>query len=191
MTKYTLTKTQVINRKDKKVVRIEFEITEMDRWDKNQNKACLLERLTDNAWMLEHYADWAGWDWSFSVKLFSDALKHTGLSIIKYGNAVNSVKCGRRALCAAGMLTAAYNDSKHEDKSFNNWHDRRYVVFKPHKLGKLMCTEYRGNNAMGLDEKEYSEKMYNIISKRTDASQADKKRAAWEYIHKYIEHWWD
>lgn len=42
-----------------------------------------------------------------------------------------------------------------------------------------------------VTDKKIYEGMYEVARKRSDKAEAEAKKEAWAYLHKYIEHFWD
>jgi DNA-directed RNA polymerase subunit F len=42
-----------------------------------------------------------------------------------------------------------------------------------------------------ITDKKIYNGMYEVARKRSDREEAQAKKEAWEYLHKYIEHFWD
>ncbi len=93
------------------------------------------------------------------------------------------------------MLKKAYNFEAWDDKSLKNWSSRNKISWKKLKGTKnglsRMMTDHLKDNAMGMDKEDYSSKMWHIINDRQKPVEAAMKRDAWDFIHKYIEHFWD
>lgn len=173
-------------------VKITFEVNE-DRWfDKDEIKA-RIERTAP--WMVEHLYSWADFDQAYSINLFVDALHNLGKGLLRWNNHTNALKDGRRCLAAAGMLKKAYNYKSYDDKSYINWQKNNSIWWKKLKGTKCglmqMVTEHPSENAMGMDKEVYSDKMWKLIHKRQTKVEEEMKKEAWEFIHKYISHWWD
>lgn len=183
-------KTKVYRYKGKVKIKIEFEVEEdKSYFDKDEMEA-RLNRTTP--WMLEHLYSWADFDHCFSVNLFIDALYNLGRCLLRWNNHTNTLKCGRRCLVASKMLEKAYNSHVTEDKSYENWSNRHKYRWVPLKNGmSQLVTDHLHDNAMGMDREEYSNKMWKIIHNREKKVEAARKKEAWEFIHKYLESFWD
>lgn len=173
-------------------VKISFEVEEdCKHFDKDEMQA----RMNRAApWMLEHLYSWADFDHFFSVNLFVDALYNLGKGLLRWDNCKTSVKNGRRCLAAAGMLKKAYTTAIWDDKSYRNWINNRRISWKtlPGTGGmSQMITKHLKENAMDMDKKEYSDKMWRLINDRHKKIEGERKAEAWAFIHKYIEHFWD
>jgi hypothetical protein len=189
-------KTKVWKYRDKIKVQINFEVDEEDKsyWDVKEVRA----RVERNQWMIKHLYRWADFDHSFSIELFAESLENLGRGLLRWDNCVDSEKNGRRALYAAALLRRAYDGHLFDinDKSYDNWASKNQIGWKkyhhPKKKGLMQMTVTQtDDNAMGMDRKEYSNKMYKIIYKRNKKIIDERKEFVWKYIHKYIEQWWD
>lgn len=171
-------------------VKIEFDVTE-DKWF---TKDQISDRLIKNApWLIRHLYSWEGFDQTYSIDLFVEALHNLGKGLLKWNNHVNSIQCGRRCLTASAMLKKAYNFEAWNDKSYHNWADNNKTWWR--KLNKKglsqLMTNHHKENAMAMDKAEYSDKMWKIIHKRQQKTKSTMKAEAWKYIHKHIESFWD
>ncbi len=183
----------------KTFVDIKIEV-ELDKWDDFDS---LKERLNINVpWMAPHICQWGDYDYSYSIQLFVDSLEALGRGLLRWDNVIGSTRNGRRALTAAAMLKRAYNYESWDDKSYRNWSRRQKHVSIPisakgntvlRKYAKYfrLDTVHDFGNAMRMDREEYANKMWKIIYKRQQRVEAELKLAAWQYIKKYVEHWWD
>lgn len=173
-------------------VKITFEVNEDRYFDKDEMKA----RMDHTApWLVEHLYSWADFDQVFSINLFVDALHNLGKGLLRWDNHTNALKCGRRCLAASAMLKKAYSFEAYNDKSYQNWSSRNKLWWKKLRGTKQglsqMMTDHLKDNAMGMDKEEYSSKMWKLIHERQKPVEAAMKKDAWDFIHKYIEHWWD
>lgn len=136
-------------------------------------------------WMLPQAWKFRSWDYSFNIELFSTSLEQTGNTIINTGNSINSRKIGRRALFAAYRLRKAYEYSVVDDKSYMYLSRNNRVVFNRTSSGySVLNRDYKHSQ-------EFYNKLYKVIDKRITKIEKSNKKEAWEYIHKYIEGWWD
>jgi hypothetical protein len=177
-------------RKNGKVhVTITFDAQE-DRWFKKDE---IIARMNiTKGWLLRHLYTWADFDHSYSIELFKDALENLGKGLIRWDHAVLGKRNGRRAIRASKMLDQAYFKEYYESKSYENWRKRSTMQWRPLKNGmSQMYYNYLYDNAMGMDKKEYSDKMFKLIHKREERIKLKQKINVWKFIHKYIEHWWD
>lgn len=192
--KLTNIKKKVYKYKGVQKVKIEFDVVYDNKNDVYESKH-LNDTLKHNEWILTHYAQWRRWDHYYTIDMFKDSLYNLGVGI-KDGWCVSSKKNGIRALTAACMLDKAYLNEP-VDKSYNN-HFRRTKyrwgeVIKDKHFGKVHQWEpkYLYSNAMGLPPEEYERKMFKVIYERQKKTEEANKNALWQYIRKYIEHWWD
>ncbi len=182
---------KVYRNKGKTYVKILLEVEE-DRWHKKEEMQARLEHTLP--WMGKHLIEWADFDEQYSLNLFTDALQALGEGLIRWDNCVSSQRNGRRAMAASKMLQNAYGYESWSDKSYRNWSDRHKIYFKPYKVkGGLLevCREYTATNAMGMDEKAYSDKMWKVIFARQEKTEANMKKEAWAFLIKHFESLWD
>lgn len=147
-------------------IQITFEVNEDKHFDIDEMRA----RMDRTApWLVEHLYSWADFDHSYSVNLFVDALHNLGKGLLRWNNGVSSERNGRRCLAAAAMFKKAYSFESWNDKSYENWSSRRknrWKALKGTKGMSQMVTDHIKDNAMGMDKKEYSDKMWKIIHRR-------------------------
>lgn len=183
-------------RRDKKIkVRVEFEVDECSYWDKETVE----ERAEVNQWILEYYLTFMNFDYYSTIQLLCDSLEVLGKGLLKWNNHSDALRTGRRALFAAHLLHKAYDNAYYElsdtDKSYINWKSRHTDYFEPVRrnqmLGQAWCHKYLYDNAMGMDREEYSTKMYRLILKRNKKVFEERKIAAWNFLNKHIESFWD
>lgn len=136
--------------------------------------------LINLKWMIPAAWKFRWWDSHFNVDLFCKSLEITGHNIIKYGNSTVSVKEGRRAIFAAHKLRKSYEYSWTDDKSAMYLFKENPITLKNNKLHH----EYK-------QSKEFYNKLYKVMRNRVEKIQAQNKKEAWDYIYKYIDHWWD
>ncbi len=185
--------TQKAHRYAKKTfVNIQIEV-ELEKWDDLDS---LKKRVNLNIpWMADHICHFGDYDYSYAVSMFVDSLQALGRGLLRWNNVVGSLRNGRRALTAAGMLKRAYGYESWEDVSYKNWSARNRHVHIPIQVKKhkyyQMKTLHEHDNAMGMDREEYADKMWRLIHNRQKKVEAQMKIDAWAYIQKYIEHWWD
>ncbi len=171
-------------------IRIEVEL---DKWDDFNS---LKKRLNINLpWMADHICQWGDYDHAYSIQLFVDSLQALGRGLLRWNNVVGSLRNGRRALTAAGMLKRAYEYESWEDASYKNWSARNRHIHVPIKIkGQRfyeMQTLHDYSNAMNMDREKYADKMWKIIHNRQKIVEAQMKIDAWTYIQKHIESFWD
>lgn len=171
-------------------VKVEFDVVYEHPRDAYESKR-LQEILQDHDWLLKHYVGWRNWDHCYTIDLFKDSLQNLGKGVYT-GDFIGSKKAGARAMLAADMLDKAYLDSP-VDKSRTN-HIKRFEMNwkKLPKTGGMsqLIFNYPYSNAMGMDNEEYQTKMGNVIRKRMEKEENNKKTAVWQYIRKYLEYWW-
>lgn len=151
----------------------------MKIYNKLQDFYYNVKAFIDNLkWMIPEAWKFRCWDYSHNIDLFAKSLEITGNTIIKYGNCLTSKKHGRRAIFAAYKLKTAYNYYSDNSISYLN---------KENKIKFTQCFLTR--------DYKYSEedfyKLYNTAQKRVLALETNRKKEAWQYLHKYIEHFWE
>lgn len=119
---------------------------------------------------------WRSWDYTYQIELFADALERSARSIKHNDNHVGADKTYRRAMTAVGMLRKAYINPEF-DKSL--W---AYLV-KTSPLYK--------NVSYDKHSKEWYNKLSDVIRKRADAWEKQRKDDAWKYVNKHIQKIWD
>lgn len=181
--------TKVYRYGGKTKVRVEFEVAEDKYFDKDEIVARL--KVT-TPWLLEHLIGWADFDHYFTIQLWIDSLERLGDGLIRWDNALHARRNGRRAKFAAHLLKRAYNWETYNDKSYENWINRHSNIFKSAGKGYTrLMHDYHYDNAMGMDRREYSNKMWKIITNRSDKCEQQAIDDAWAYIKKYLPMWWD
>lgn len=145
------------------------------------------------AWLLPHAWKWRGFDHHYSLDLYLDSLEKLGYELMRYDNCTLSRRNGRRCLTAARQLRKVSKENTTiEDRAYKNWSSRRRDKFIPLKDGMTeWADEELQDNAMGMDRKEYSNKMWHIIHKRTSKEEEEYFKESWAYLVKWHRHWWD
>ncbi len=133
---------------------------------------------------MPHIKRMRNWDSSYQIALFCDSLAYLAEGL-KNGHCLNSEKKYRRCLFAGQRLRNAYDDHSYQDKSYARLAKRNPIKFVPCGNGMSEMTHNYGN------KKEYYEKMFALIHKRTEKVKKENKDAAWAYINKHIESFWD
>lgn len=132
-----------------------------------------------------HILKYRDFDYHYSVELFCDSLEHLAHGLKRWDNCVGSDRNYRRCMTAAKQLRKAYADESSQDKSYMALAKVNPIKWIPLKGGmSQMAHDYKKTE-------DYYSKMFKVINKRTQTSEAALKKEAWEYIHKYIQHWWD
>lgn len=129
---------------------------------------------------------WRSWDSAYSIECFCQNLERLGRSLRDVDRHTTAQHQYKRCMTAAWMLRKAYADDKHTDKSVRKWWGNNKPVWREISNSELVQLDYRRKYS-----KEYSEKMYKVITKRLDAIETQRKQDAWTYIHKHIEQFWD
>lgn len=126
---------------------------------------------------------WRGWDYMYTLDVLCELLEAQG-KLLKDGHLVSSRKRYKRCHAASGYIKKAYNGET--DRSLSYLMKHNPCIFK--NLGDTGYGELKINYAM--DKKMY-EGLWKIANDREIRVHAELKRHAWEYLHKYIEHFWD
>lgn len=134
---------------------------------------------------------WRGFDSHYTIIALVENLEELARQLQKSNTHVGGIKAARRCKFAAHLLNNAYNNHNLPiDKSYQLWSKHNPVLWdEPTEVGKrLRCVRLKHRYKYG---EEYAHKMFKIITKRTKIIEEYRKKEAWSYIHKYIEHWWD
>lgn len=139
---------------------------------------CNLKLFLQLAWT------WRPWDFSYTIAVLVKLLDKHAKSL-KNGYHVNSEKTYRRCMTAAGKLDRAYN--KDIDKVIS------YLLVK---YPPRMLKNEKGYTVMTftpeeIDKKRIHDGMWDIAHRREKENDKKEKKEAWEYLNKYIEHFWD
>lgn len=126
---------------------------------------------------------WRPWDYCYTINVLVKLLTKQA-SCLKVGVNVKREKVYRRCMTAAGKLDRAYN--RDVDKVLVYLMNKNPKSFKRIRNGKFYTLETK----LVTDKRIY-DGMYKVASKRSDKEEAKAKQEAWEYLHKYIEHFWD
>lgn len=118
------------------------------------------------------------WDYNYNITLFVKSLEVTAKNIKENDIFIGSQRVYRRAMTAAGLLDRAYNRDISKSQSYF-----LKVIYREDGLLKK-SDKY-------LKRKEFYDKLYEISNKRAKEVEEQAKKEAWEYINKYIEHFWD
>jgi len=118
------------------------------------------------------------WDYTYNIGIFITLLETTAKNIRDHGHALNSEKCARRAFTAAGMLRKAYIDDV-----ANKTHTYLYD-----KYGYSFMDDYK-KPPPELERR--IKRMKTIAAKREQKEERELQEAAWKYVHKYIQNFWD
>lgn len=184
-------KKKVYRHAGKTYVDIKLEVDE-SQWHEKEEMQARLDRSLP--WMADHLTNWADFDYSYTLNVFIDSLYALGQGLIRWDNASNAQRNGRRAMTAARMLKKAYNYETYLDKSYINWSKRSIDKTRPYKGHKGMIemfAEHPYDNAMGMEPLLYSSKMLKIIFNRQRKTESNMKKDAWNYVNKYICTFWD
>lgn len=127
--------------------------------------------------------NWRSWDSHYTIEAFCVLLEEQAKALQKYDRHVGSLRCARRCFTAAGLLRTAYN--RPVDKTLVYLMHRNPMFFV--KIKDSSLSEMRRKQ---ITDKRVYDGMYEVARKRSDKAEATAKKEAWEYIHKYIEHFW-
>ena len=119
---------------------------------------------------------WRAWDYQHTVETLCELLKQQAKYIEKSGTSVGSKRVARRAYTAAGLLDRAYSGDVDTSLLY---------------LLDIMYTERLNTSSKYLDNREFYNRLYETVNKRCKEEETRAKREAWEYLNKYIEHFWD
>lgn len=125
---------------------------------------------------------WRPWDSHYTITVLVRLLKAQA-PCLKNGLNVRREEVYRRCMTAAGKLDKAYN--RDIDKTVLYLMDKN-----PWYIVKYSPGMYQMKTQYVTDKRIYSG-MYEVARKRSDKAEAEAKKEAWEYLHKYIEHFWD
>lgn len=120
--------------------------------------------------------NWRPWDYQYTIEVLCELLKEQAKYMGEKDTFIGSKKAARRAYTAAGLLDRAYSESMDPTMS--------YVINIMYKRGFNHSDKY-------LKNKDLYDRLYQTANKRCKEEEARAKREAWEYLNKYIEHFWD
>jgi hypothetical protein len=126
--------------------------------------------------------NWRSWDSQYTITVFYSLLRKNAQAINQGYNHRNRY---RRCLTAAAKLERAYNFSEINDKGYRYLRETNPCKFE--KVGDYytkLVYDYK------ISE-EYYKKRWNVVHKRVDREEKELKQDAWNYVHKYIETFWD
>lgn len=134
----------------------------------------LEQNIKENTWLLEHYAEFRPWDWSYNLRLFGNSLYETGLSIKQNDRLTKSQKYSRRAMYV-GKRLEKISDSDVVPEHLSTMKYFEHIKYKWEPSGYVhdgdelmqMRKEYTKGNSMNMSREDYTEKMYKIANKRT------------------------
>lgn len=188
-------KEKVWKRGDKFKVKIEFDVVIGDKHDKSYwDKAEVKCRVEQNSkWLVPQIVEWAGFDYCYSIRLFSESLIKLGERLQEYETYIGIVgpkylkktqKRARRAIFAGKMLEKIYTTN--------------YICKDRHWKGKIRAARTvkvrnptRNTTSWHFNTTDYDDKMFEVIRKRCDAQEKLDKEWIWAYIKKHIEYFWD
>lgn len=125
---------------------------------------------------------WRPWDSHYTITVLIKLLKAQA-PCLKNGLNVRSEEVYRRCMTAAGKLDKAYNMDMDKTILYLLEKNRWYTEDTGNGLYE-MKTNY-------ITDKRIYDGMYKVARKRSDKAEAQAKKEAWAYLHKYIEHFWD
>ncbi len=132
-----------------------------------------------------HVLTMKDFDSHYQIQLFCDSLEYLAKGLKRWDNCVGSDRNYKRCMTAAKQLRKAYADDSYNDKSYKALTRANPIRWIKLKSGcSQMTHDYKKTE-------EYYTKMFKVINKRTSESEARSKKEAWEYINKYIQHFWD
>lgn len=125
---------------------------------------------------------WRPWDSHYTITVLVELLKAQA-PCLKSGLHVRRDQVYRRCMAAAGKLDKAY--SKDMDKTIVYLLQKNSWYTEPISDGMFsMKTKY-------ITDKRIYDGMYEAARKRSEKEEQEAKKEAWEYLNKYIEHFWD
>lgn len=123
---------------------------------------------------------WNYWSWdsTFSIEVFCQLLEENARAC-KRGWSFRGIKDYRRGMAMAGYLRKAYLENY-------TYPAMKYLSNKnPWRLNNhKMEIEYN-------TPEELYNKMYSLAHKKETTIEQQRKKEAWAYVNKYIEHLWD
>lgn len=123
---------------------------------------------------------WSPWDYSYTINVLIELLKANGRAC-RSGYGMQSEKIYRRAMTAAGLLERAYNkDADDKDNGYKVFHENNPLTWGNRTIRRI----YKKDEAYYL-------KMDKIINERVEKNQEQDEKDAWDYLRKYIRHFWD
>lgn len=132
-----------------------------------------------------HIIKMRDFDSSYQLELFCDSLEYLARGLKSYNNCAGSERNYRRCLFAAKQLRKAYNYKGYMDKSYQALSTANPIRFEKLESGcSLLVHDYKTTE-------EYYDKMWTVIHKRIDKTEAEAKKDAWAYINKHLNSWWD
>ena len=128
------------------------------------------------AWM------WRPWDYHYTITALIVLLKKQAKCLKDNDNHLGSQKTARRCYTAAGLLDKAYN-----------WEVDKSLIYLMNKnpwytIKRKACYEMKTRY---ITDKKIYDGMYKVARERSNKAEAAAKKEAWEYLHKYIEHFWN
>jgi len=180
------------------IKRLEREMAGEERW--YDEWISDLESWWFNCWLMNTYYNirnfiinlplflrmawkWRPWDSGYTINAFCDMLE-VNAKACKSGYHVRGEQVYRRCMTASGKLRKAYDYGV--DPTLSYLFKKNPICFRRIETSKLseMYTKQ-------VTKKKIYDGMYKIASDRGNKNEAAAKKEAWEYVHKYIEHFWD
>jgi len=145
--------------------------------------------LTNLPHFLKQAWYWRSWDSCYTIETFCQNLERMGRVIRDTDRHTTASKSGNRAIYAAHLLRQAYSGDM--SKEAVQWWTKNHFESEEIKEGKhkgmfTMNIVYKKNKYI----ENYEEKVHEIIKKRDDRIEQERKDFAWRYIQKHIERWW-
>jgi len=179
---------------NKSRITVVFDIEEEDsEWHDYLEK-----NIKDNTWILDHYASFRAWDWSYNLRLFGDSLYETGRCIKENDRLKMAQKYGSRAMYLGKRLCkiadheevpSHLDTTRYFEKVKFNWVGSGQFMDGEELL--QMETEYTTGNYMGMGRKEYYDKMYKITHNKSQEMEKEYYNQAMEDLTKYLRYFWD
>ena len=133
-----------------------------------------------------HIVGFRDFDHHYTMELFCDSLERLAHGLKRWDNCTRSETNYRRCLFAARNLRKAYAEESYKDKSYMSLSKKNPIKWVP--MGNNGYTQMTHDYSVS---EEYYRKMFDVIHKRQQKSEARSKKEAWAYIHKHYESWWD
>ena len=118
------------------------------------------------------------WDSTFSIEVFCQLLEDNAKAC-RDGGSFDARKDYRRGMAMAGYLRKAYLE-------YYTYPSVRYLLDK----NPIKIKNYRLTHDYITDEKLF-DKMYSLAIKKQREIEQQRKKEAWAYVNKYIEHLWN
>ena len=126
---------------------------------------------------------WRPWDSQYTIDLLVELLKMQAKAMKNNDRHINTQKTVRRCYTAAGKLEKAYG--RPMDRTLSYLVRKNPSDFRPVSGNTYMFVQSYTTN------KRIYDGMYTAAETRARQEEAAAKTEAWQYLNKYIEHFWD